>query len=575
MNRLIVTAILLLFSAFSQAGGEPVSVGTDQTCDFSDIQSAIDSGNFLNIHVTNQKIYREHLLFHDKNITLYGGYEDCNAAESNQSSITKTILSGDLDDDESGDGTVIQITGSGSVTMSRFKVTEGHFSNRSGGIAIDSFSGDVHIFNVVVSENYGNFGGGIGIHNSPAADVMFGSSVLIVNNAANLAGGGLYCNDESTVRMPDTVSGSGISVNTSNFNGGGVFLSNGCEMLFKTGIPNPAFLDFSGIAGNSASGNGGGVFIMSGARLELIPTLGNTVNISNNIADSDDSGHGHGGGAYVTGALSSLEAVNSRFVGNEAEDGGGVYVTDHATFKMQSSAKNCAVKDRCAYISGNLALSQGGAIYSSNEGSVDLVRAWVEHNRADVGTVLFANSNSNVSVNYSVFTRNGSNGSNGYLDLGVFRVHDGTFMEIFHSTVVDNYAESGVFITDITPFNINVWNSIIYDPSTGDVAPVSQQQEDDLFITCSIFHEDSGQYGDNVTVDDPQFLDRAGKDFNLDHTTSIAIDECFELTEINRDYNGAPTGFDDPNVVASGGGYDMGAYESYGADIIFKNSLDD
>ncbi|MFK8012708.1 MAG: hypothetical protein AB8B80_11740 [Marinicellaceae bacterium] len=571
--KIYIMAIGLLLSYVSFAGNLPITVGTDQACDYDNIEDALGSGNFLDIHVTNQKTYRENLLIGDIFVNFKGGFNNCEEAALNIPSSIKTKLSGDLDDDGTGDGTVLQIMGSGNISMSGFKVYEGYFSNKSGGISIDSYTGIFTLENSIISDNYGTLGGGIGIHDSPDAEIFIGSSVLIINNSAILAGGGLFCNDNTTIDMPESAIDSGISNNSSNFNGGGVFLSNECVMTFRTGRVDVGLLDFRGIAGNKANNNGGGIYLTSGATIYLLPTSGNTVNISENIADFDNSGQGNGGGAYISGSSSYLGVLNSRFVSNTAIDGGAAYVQDQGTVSVLSNGVGCAEFNKCAVIKSNTASSQGGAIYAKNDTTINLVRALVEFNRADVANVLFLEEAAQANIHYSVFTRNGNNGNDGFADLGLFHLHTDAHISMVQSTVVDNYAETGVFLTDITPFSLSVFNSIVHDPSTGLAVDLSQQQEDNLSVFCSIFHEDSGLYGDDVVVDDPEFIDRIGRDFNLDHTTSIAIDACFQLSNYDHDYSGAVAGFDDPSVIGSGGTFDTGAFESYGTDIIFEHSF--
>jgi hypothetical protein len=571
--KMIYWLLACLLTNVASAGGDVLSVGTDQQCDYQDIQSALNAGNGQSIHVTTQQVYRELLEIQDKNITIKGGFADCAAAEADAAGNSKTTISGDLDDNGHGDGTVMLITGSGQVTLHGLKITEGTPSHLSGGVAIDGFAGTVSIIDSLLVENYGLYGGGLGVHNSPDATVLLGSEVLIINNHANFAGGGLFCNDTSVIRNPDTVFGSGISNNTVNMNGGGVYLSYGCELTFKSGRPDPQFLNFRGLAGNQANRNGGGAYIASGARLILVPAAGQTVNLSENVADADDSGHGHGGGAFVTGMQSVLYMVNTRLVANQAVDGGGVYVHDQASLLFGREANNCIDKQRCAWIKSNEASSQGGAIYATDHSQVKLVRAALEFNRADAGTAIYLDEFSEAEVDYSLFSRNGGNGANGWLDFGVFHAHNSAQMTLMHSTVVDNLAETAVFITDMTPFSLNIMNSIVHDPGSGLAVDLSQQQEDDLFVWCSLFHEDSGLYGNDVLVEDPHFMNRNARDFSLNHLQSPAIDECFELSEYDRDYLAAPAGWDDPNVVASGGGFDMGAFESYGSDVIFKDGL--
>ncbi len=570
-----ILTLLLSLSLVQQAfaGGDVLSVGTDQDCDYNDIQSAINAGNELSIHITTQQVFREHLQIADADLVIKGGYSDCEQAENGLPGNLKTVISGDLDDDDFGDGTVLSVTGTGVVYLDHLKLTEGDGGDFSGGLSVNDFAGTITLNRLVIDQNRAFYGGGVGVHDSPGAQLLLGDSVLIINNRANFAGGGLYCNDESIIRSAHSATGSGISNNTVALSGGGLFLGNGCEMTFGNGRIEPGFLDFRGIAGNQAGMHGGGAFISNGAKLFLTPVAGQTVNLSDNVADANDSGHGHGGGAYVNGQDSLLAVTNSYVAVNQAVDGGGVYVRNGGEFTSNSTAQGCLNQQRCAYIKSNVAENKGGAVYADHDGQVTLLRTAVEYNQADFGTAFYGDNNAEASVDFSLFSRNGGSG---LLDMGVFQLHGDASLDLTQSTVVDNHADTAVFITGMTPFDLGIHNSIVHDPSSGLAVDLAAQQAANLFVWCSMFHEDdNGLYGDDVVVDDPHFTDRMARDFSLDHELSTAIDACFQWSNHDQDYLGAPAGWDDPNVIGSGGGYDMGAMESYGADVIFKDGLDD
>ncbi len=572
---LLLLALLSLLPA--QAGNiDVLSVGTDQNCDYSTIQQAIDAANSDYVVVTTQKIYREHLKVDSKQIALIGGFSNCQAAENLILGETKTTISGDLDDDGAGDGTVLTLTGSGNVEIMGFKITEGHHNTQAGGVEIRKSADDVSIKNSLILANWANSGGGLAVRQSPNVEVRLGNDLFIINNTGNLAGGGVYCDDTSYIYTQSHVDNAGISNNSTNLSGGGVYLTNGCHMVFQAGRIDHGFLDFRGIAGNQAKINGGGVVVNNGAKMYLTPPAGQTVNVSDNVADSDNNGTGNGGGVFVSGIDSVFEATNSYMALNSAIKGGAAYVEAEGRFNWYSSAQGCVNKDRCAYIKENYAELQGGGIFvTGNNSEVELVRAAMEFNRADFGTAVYVDESAVFRMDYSLISRNGNNGADSFSDFGVIQAHNDAWLNIKHATIADNFAETAVFVTDITPFSINLYNSIVYDASSGLVADISQQQADDFFAFCIMFHEDSGLYGNDVMVQNPQFKNPQTRDYSIDGLESLAVDECFELSAYDKDYLGANTGWDDPNVVASGGGFDMGAFESYDGDVIFKHGLED
>ncbi|MEZ5471616.1 MAG: hypothetical protein R3E90_07535 [Marinicella sp.] len=576
MKKIILSLIFIPVLSIQAGNIDVLSVGTDQNCDYNNIQQALDAADGDYVVVTTQKTFRENLEIDSKLVVLIGGFSDCEAAENLTLSNQKTTVSGDLDDDGIGDGTVLTLTGTKNVEIIGFKFTEGRHVNQAGGVEIRKSADDVFIKNSLIMENWANSGGGIAVRQSPGVEVQLGEGLFIINNTGNLAGGGLYCDDSASIYTPTHVVNAGISNNSTNLSGGGVYLTNGCQMVFQAGRLEHGFLDFRGIAGNQAKINGGGIMIGGGAKMYLTPPAGHTVNVSDNIADSDNNGSGNGGGVFVTGVDSVFQATNSYLALNSAHKGGGAYVEAAGYFNWLSTAQDCVDNKRCAYIKENHANQQGGGIFVTGiDSEVELLRAAMEFNRADFGTTIYVDDEAKFRMDYSIVSHNGNNGANGFFDEGVIHAHNNAWLNIKQSTIADNFAETAVFVTDITPFSINIYNSIIHDPSSGLVADISQQQANDFFAFCIMFHEDSGLYGNDVIVQNPQFINRQSRDFRIDGLQSLAVDECFELSSYDKDYLGANTGWDDPNVMASGGGYDMGAFESFDGDVIFKSSLED
>lgn len=566
----------MLSLGMAKAGPDIISVGTDQFCDHNNIQDALNEANEDYVAVTTQKTFRELLHVDSKTLTLVGGFEDCTAAELGQIINSKTVISGDLNNDGQGDGSVLTLTGNGNVGLFGLKLMDGKSNTIGGGIRINKVTGKVNLKNLLVMDNWAGFGGGVGITDSIGVTVEIDEGAYLINNTSNLAGGGLYCDGETSVTMKTHVVNAGISNNTSNHSGGGVYLNNGCDMTFRAGRLEPGFLDFRGISGNQAKVNGGGVAINNSAKLHLSPMPGHTVNISENIADSDLSGTGVGGGVYVTGDGSQFSASNSYLALNQAVNGGGVYVSESGLLEWFGTGIGCVKANRCSHIKDNRASGKGGGVFVTGPLSeVKLLRTAFEFNRADFGTAVFADQDASVDVDYSLFTRNGNNGNNGYADIGVIQVHNDARADIKHATIADNLAETAVFITDLSPFIITLFNSIVHDPSSGLVADLSQQQANDFHAFCVMFHEDSGLYGDDVMVQDPHFKNPQSRDYRVNGLISGAVDECFELSEYTTDILGSPTGWNDPNVMASGGVYDMGAFESYDGDVIFMSGLDE
>ena len=87
------------------------------------------------------------------------------------------------------------------------------------------------------------------------------------------------------------------------------------------------------------------------------------------------------------------------------------------------------------------------------------------------------------------------------------------------------------------------------------------------------------QNGSYINQDNPQFVNRSNNDFHLDAFNSPAVDYCDNNPDVNlhKDMDFQDRGWDDPiiNEHFNGSFYDIGAYEAYGNDIIFKNNFEE
>lgn len=143
-------------------------------------------------------------------------------------------------------------------------------------------------------------------------------------------GGGIYSSGSLIVED------STISDNLASY-GGGIFLNNyeNPHQALKTEITNSKF------SGNVVKTYGGGIFNFGGGDLTI-----SGITIS-----------GNGGGGIVNDG--NLEMVSGTISGNGAQSGGGVY--NFGTFTMEGGS-----------ISGNTADINGGGIYNTQEGVVNL-----------------------------------------------------------------------------------------------------------------------------------------------------------------------------------------------------------
>ena len=177
-----------------------------------------------------------------------------------------------------------------------------------------------------------------------------------------------------------------------------------------------------------------------------------------------------------------------------------------------------------------------------------------------------------VNIEGSVFDDNGNDGDDGYSDFSVIRASLGAAVAMRHSTVVDNNLQGSVFNIDVAlNSSMALTNSIVHDSGSGNLfGGVSGT----LDISCLLAHEDSSFSGQQVVIDDPQFINRLAGDYHLDPNSS-AIDMCQSIPMIRPlDIDAETRGWDDPENPNGAGIYDAGADESYVNDVIFADGFE-
>jgi len=188
------------------------------------------------------------------------------------------------------------------------------YAGAGGGIDTHSYLTDTLRDNVI-SGNVAKWGGGV--H-------AFGASVIIAGNTiqeneAPIHGGGLYVQGGQL-----NLAGNDILSNTAGSWGGGLMLS-----------VNASTIRGNTFRGNAAGWRGGGMYTGSAAHFDGNLFLNNTAT-------------GQGGGAFLIRDGGAIYQ-NSVFVGNQAAEGGGLYIWSanasliHSTIANNTSGDGCAV----------------------------------------------------------------------------------------------------------------------------------------------------------------------------------------------------------------------------------------
>lgn len=344
----LVCGLMPPFAATAAEFSVGLSTAT-ATCDFTNIQSAIDAAassqgpDTIRI-ATNQTYSAQTLRIGSQDLELIGGFPDCAPSSAANG---KTTIDGAGGDENS----VLIITGSGVKRLQNLSVIGGdedaHNQLRNsfgGGIDFDG-SGEVVLSHVDVHDNRAGFGGGVSVRST---------------------GGTAYLTLE-----PDVV----IFSNTAYRDGGGIFVGSDAELTLVADLTMVSDNHALGVLNPNPTphvedGAGGGIAIHgSGRALIGSPGYGGDGAINYNTARL-------GGGVAIIGgdggdAFAVLFTTNperpARMHNNSAVEGGAVYLRPNDEF-----AEDFGNADICAHgalLDANTA-SDGAAIYLDYESSV-------------------------------------------------------------------------------------------------------------------------------------------------------------------------------------------------------------
>ncbi len=619
-KALIFIALLCGIDA-ADAQTATVGASNDSQCDFTSIQAAIDSPtNYNRIHVAagpenNRITYNENLSI-TRALVLQGGYDDCAAAASGTLFIDspQTYLQG------TGTGPVIFIQNTGAVDIYRFEITGGN--GNLGGAVESRNSASTRLLDSLVVSNSANLGGAVYVQrDSPPGqfDVHFElRNTLVLANTAHFDGGGVYCQNVN-MRMDED---SGVSLNQSigtDSKGGGIYMAD-CDLQFFAGTTLPMnpveMTSYRGISGNQATGHGGGVYATGsslsflGGRYDFGQNVGTygrlsvPVLIRDNTADSDANNVGNGGGIYIEGQFlnfSFLEFQKAHITGNSGYRGGGLFIGDNTQayigrlrpFGGNGEAGCWDDGIDCNRVEGNRATLQGGALYLQGGLNLTASQTHFLNNRADDGTVLYADStgaSQEIKLHQNLMVHNGRDGFGGYSDDAVISLYNNSDIvsgntlnaSLMFDTIADNHATQAVLNTEGVLIHLDVLTSIVHDPSSPKVAEFNGAFHSMTF-DCVNMNETTSINEPFVTssrlsADNPGFFWR-NHDYHINRTSAM-VDYCdnsmtggaYTTNDIDDDTRAVNV----EEVPNFHGAWDLGADESTGevSDYIYVDSFD-
>ncbi|VAW38214.1 hypothetical protein MNBD_GAMMA01-1206, partial [hydrothermal vent metagenome] len=397
------------------------TIGSDAACDFDSttqtIQDAIDTG-VGEVRIANNGFYDSAIIINDISVKLRGGFLDCSAADANNSTTHTTI-------DAPGGVNIpaIDIQGAGleNVILIEHLSITGDDSNFSAISAIGAVAKITLNDLTIIGHNIDQFtfGGGVNLSGG-AIELLLNDTLIIQNSAFN--GGGIFC-DGNFSKI--TVTGdSGISHNTAQGFGGGVYLTNGCELTIYSGVSNPDASTNIGISGNLAYNQGGGIYADLGAQVTLyghefcdsngcVGNNTNPVNINNNISGFPGSptNNDRGAGIYASGQDTTVNVYAGLFKDNLGNNGGAIYINGLASLNVSRLSADCWDATKCNYFLSNRSITTGGAI-QSDQGLLNISSAYFEENEGTSGSALYLfGSNSFARIEGSVFNNNNNAGN--------------------------------------------------------------------------------------------------------------------------------------------------------------------
>jgi len=401
LSTLIFVLVLLVSTVSAVMAASLIVTKTADTndgacnsdCSLREAIAAASAGDTVTFDpaLAGQTIYLTSSLLIDKNLTV----DAANLAPHIQ-------VSGDTNNDGTGDVPVLQITAGSTVELDGLDIIKGYFSSSypmiSGGI---TNHGTLTISNSTISKNF-NAGDGGGIYNDGTLTLR--GSTLDGNSA--LEGGGIVNSINSALTITNSTFSNNTAISANGLGGGAGAIGN----LGTLSIIDSTFVNNSAPVGAGA----------------LVNSFQGTTTITNsNFSNNTTSGQG--------GAIDNLEGIlivnTSRFHNNSADLGGAISAGYNGSSVINSITINNTTFD------GNFAVSYGGAIhiYPGSQAQAVIVGTVFENNTAESAGGIA--SWADLTITNSTFSNNSANGTGsgtpggGIVNLGTLLMTNATFSD--------------------------------------------------------------------------------------------------------------------------------------------------
>ena len=367
-------------------------------------------------------------------------------------------------------------------------VTSDTTTIRRTGAAQDQFrffhvgsNGFLTLENLGLDGGYANGGtGGGAVYVSPNGTLLVTQTQMLANTARY--GGALY-NGGSTTVIDSAFLGNSASENDAS-QGGAIYSTNRMTMTA------------SSVTGNESTEDGGGIYVNSTGSGAFWISLSN---ISNNLANSDLTGGGDGGGIYhhvgvLTSTLNSLTlnaaAPSVRGGGSESR-GGGIYASDTLNLFYTLVDTNAAV--------------QGGGLYNEVTASTTVTSTLFIANLASETGAGIVNGGY-LSMDNAIVWANVAQSHGG----GLYNnTPNGPFAAISNSTFYQNQSLTGAGGGIFNATGAGTWTAlsnvtVASNSSSGAGGGINNDSEGRLVVASStIANNTSGGDGGGIASSDP------------------------------------------------------------------------
>lgn len=518
MKRCLALVPLLCFAAPVPA--LTIRVGADAGCDTGSIATALAQARANPgpdvIRIASNQTYAGQRLSVDSDVTLRGGYANCDASTPNG----RTALAG------TGTWAVISVytndTNGIATRLENLDVSGGGVGGDVGdfgGVAVGGRA-RAALADLRIHDNVGIFGGGLGVTGTNA--IVDVERMVEIDANRSLYGGGIA--SVGTVRLrPYTVD---IHDNNAAA-GGGLYVDSG---LASVGGDPDAGLPVDGLL------------------------------IRNNTATE------RGGGVYVTGTFGKLLAESTVVRDNSAgAEGGGLYATNGGYLQFtrynMGPVRPCAAEQQCLRVSGNSAPRGGGVALSAGANAVlnhSLIR---DNTAADAPAISLRDAATDLRLAGSLIVRNRCSGDNSVC--APIRTTAGK-LRFTYTTIADNVAGSTmaapIFADGGSASRYEFYSSLISGHTQLFVlnGAVPSYAGDCVMLSA-------GQLPGGLTRSDVApivFADATRGDYRLRAGTA-AIDYCDAgpIPTEDPDVDGVVRGLESPGNANDFGAHDLGAFE--------------